>query len=177
MADQSESRVQGVAASAEDASSVHRDPGVWAPRLTRLLDEQLALYRRLDEMGAEQSGLIERGETDALLRLLNKRQSVIAEITRLNAEVEPFARDWERLLSSLGADVRESLSTRLREIDELVSRIADRDEADRVSLEKRREVVSKDLGAQSRQRSAVRAYGGPASAPSGASPRFQDRKG
>lgn len=158
-----------------DMPGGHGDPAVWGPRLGRLLDQQLALYRKLDDLGARQSSLVECGETDELLSLLSERKSVIGRITALNAEIEPFARGWATLLEALGRMEREAIAGRLAQIDELVARITERDDADRAALERRREVVSGELKTASRTRSAVHAYAKPADP--AVPPRFQDREG
>jgi chaperonin cofactor prefoldin len=158
------------------ADAQHRDPQRWLPRLNRVLDQQTDLYRQLNELGQAQSNHIEQGDTDALLTTLARRQSLINQIARLNTDVEPFAKDWPTLLSKLPTEQRDDLKARIDTLDTLVADIAQRDESDRASLERKRNQISSDLRSVSNQRSAVNAYAGQA-ANANPAPRYQNRQG
>jgi len=149
-------------------------PDAWVPRLLTVLDTQLDLYNALDTLGSKQSELIASGDTDALLSVLGKRQTVIEHVTELNTALEPFTAAWPELLRTLPAQHREAIAQRLTTLDATVERIRRRDDDDRASLERQRQVVSRELSSAGKQRSAVSAY---AKSGGGAGARYQDREG
>ena len=151
-------------------------PEAWLPELLRVLDRQTHLYQRLDALGSEQSTHIKNSATDKLLSTLAKRQAVIDDITALNQHAEPFANDWPTLLDALPAEQRPGLRQRIDRLENLISRIAERDEADRATLEARRKEISADLSSMSNQRSAMNAYAG-AAPNTNPTPRYQNRQG
>jgi hypothetical protein len=157
------------------AVELRDDADAWAPRLVSVLDTQLELYQALDTLGQRQSELIANGETDALLTVLGKRQTIVDQVTKLNGALEPFTNAWPRLLKTLPGQHREAISGRLGRLDELVTRINERDEADREALAGRRAEVAKELGDTGRQRSAASAYARQSQQPH--TPRYQDREG
>lgn len=158
-----------------DAPSTHEQPGVWAPRLARVLDEQCRLYEQLDELSQHQSECVESGETELLLDVLAQRQGVVEQVTEVNGLLEPFVSKWDSLADALDESQRENLRGKLARLDELVDRITKRDESDRVKLEAQKGKVAEELGSAVRQKNAAAAYGRNANQQQGA--RFQDRQG
>ncbi len=148
----------------------------WFDALAALLDQQIVLYSELDALGAEQSRHVAGGETEQLLSVLARRQGVVERLTRLSGELEPYAERWDTLLPTLEAARREQLRERTDRIDELVRTIAERDEADRRTLESNRDTASGELNRVNTQRSAHSAYAS-AAQPASTSPRYQNRQG
>ncbi|MFI4856053.1 MAG: flagellar export chaperone FlgN [Phycisphaerales bacterium JB065] len=157
------------------APSPHEQPGVWAPRLARVLDEQCRLYEQLDELSQHQSVCVESGETELLLDVLAQRQGVVEQVTEVNGLLEPFVSRWDSLAGALDDSQRDALRTKLARLDELVERISKRDEEDRQKLEAQKGQVAKELGSAVRQKNAAAAYGRSGGVQPG--PRFQDRQG
>lgn len=154
-------------------SETYDNPRTWVPRISRLLDRQLGLYARLDELSKSQTVHIENDETDELLAVLSRRQSVIEDITKVNEELGPFRDRWGVLSKSLDDRERGELRERLEALETLVDSISQRDEADRRTLESRRRRVGSEMESLTRGRGAVNAYQkDPRSAP-----RYQDRQG
>lgn len=140
-------------------------------RVEELLELQRQLFERLEALGARQGGLIDSDDSVGLLELLAHRQRLVDGIAELNATLEPFRARWGAVLGSLPEVERERVNRRLDALSELAGRIAERDEADRVRLAKRRDAVAAELTQVSRGRGAVAAYG------TGQAPaRFQDRE-
>lgn len=152
----------------------HADPERWAPRLARLLDEQVAVYAELDGLSVQQGACIDAEDGDALLVVLARRQGLIERLEKLNQEVEPFRREWARLGPSLAAPQRDGLRARFEAIGKLVASITARDEADRRRLEADRLRLAGAIEHAGRARGAVGAYAAPAG---GVGPVFQDLKG
>lgn len=151
------------------------DPDVWAPWLGRLLDRQFALYQRLEVLSRDQSAMIVCGDTESLLKILGRRQEVIDEIESLNAHAEPVLGRWEELSASLPERYRAEFRRKTEAIDHAVAAIAERDEADRLAMERERNAIADELSASTSARVAIRAYGAGGGAIGGAS--FQDRRG
>ncbi|GAB4550771.1 MAG: hypothetical protein Tsb0013_12640 [Phycisphaerales bacterium] len=151
------------------------NPDLWLPRLARILDDQIALYRSLSELSSRQSSIIETGETDALLSVLGQRQSLVERITDLNEELEPFTQRWDELSCRLSDDRKAGIRERLDALDVLVGEIARRDERDRLALERQRDAVSTELKGNAQNRGALNAYAAASRQPH--VPRYQDRKG
>lgn len=148
-------------------------PDRWRTRLERIIDEQGALYARLDSLSERQSALIRDDDTDALLCVLGERQAVIDRLAELGEEFAPFQRRWRELMGELDESSREAFNRRIDDMAERVNAIAQRDERDREALDERRSRIAGDLKGLSTGRGAVAAY-----ARSGAAgPRYQDRQG
>ncbi|MCB9842923.1 MAG: flagellar export chaperone FlgN [Phycisphaeraceae bacterium] len=152
----------------------YENPRTWVPRISRLLDRQLGLYARLDELSKSQTAHIERDETDELLAVLSRRQSVIEDITKVNEELGPFRDRWQSLSGALDEREKGELRSRLEALESLVDAIAQRDDADRRALESRRQRVGTELSGLTRGRGAMNAYQKDSR---GAGPKYQDRRG
>ena len=155
----------------------HSHPDVWAPRLVRVLDHQIELYVELERLSSRQSDLVQGDEPDALLDLLARRQVLVEQVTHLNLQLEPFTRQWESLVERLSSAQRDSIAQRTDRLDELIGAITARDEADRRTLESRRQSVASEINGLSNKRAAVAAYHGAPGPRSPVAPRFQDREG
>lgn len=148
-------------------------PERWLPRLLRLLDRQLALCAGLDSMSERQSELVATGDGPAVLEVLVARQPLVDELVSVAGELEPFVRTMGALIPALAAGDRAEVIGRIGRIDEHLSTISARDEADGESLRVQRERAGRELAELSRGRSALSAYGDVP--PQG--PAFQDRQG
>jgi flagellar biosynthesis/type III secretory pathway chaperone len=157
------------------AGDVHRDPRSWLPRLTRLLDEQIGVYEQLGALAQEQHACVESGDTDALLRILGRRQQLIDDLASRNTELEPFVSRWNDLAQAVSEDDRAALRARIERVETLVDQIAKQDEADHAALEQRRQATAGQMQSLASKRSAVAAYGGP-QGQSGGAARYQDRR-
>lgn len=164
------------ARSPQSGVPAHTDPEVWAPRLARLLDDAIALYERLDELGRRQADLIESGDHDALLGVLGERQGLVDRITAHAADLDPFTSHWSTLEPSLSEQHRRGLRPRLERLGELMRKIVERDEADHHRLAAMRDAAAKDLATIDRSQRATTAYSNQPSSKT-ATPRFQDRTG
>ncbi len=158
----------------ESGAADHCDPRLWGPRLQRILDRQHDLFGRLNELSLAQRLLIEQEDTDGLLDLLARRQSIIEQIDRTNEEVAPFSDAWERLSAQLPEATRLSLRERFEAVAALVSAIATRDEHDRALLSRRRDSIGDDLQNMGRSRGAMAAYARTADP---VDPVFKDERG
>lgn len=148
------------------------DPAAWFPRLLRLLDRQIDLAARLDELSQQQTELVAAGDGPGVLDILVRRQPLVDELVAVAGELEPFTRAMGELLPRLAAPERADIIARIARVDELLSTINARDEADGHSLQQQRHKLGQELADLSKTRPALNAYSQPHSAPA-----FQDRVG
>ena len=99
-------------------------------RLTELLTQQRDAYRRLRDLAMTQRGAIESDQTEALLRILGDRQRAIAELTEINAELEPFRSRWDQTRQTMEPTERLNVSDLVAEVQQLLVAILDQDEGD-----------------------------------------------
>ncbi len=133
-------------------------------RLLALLERQLSLYQDLAGLSQEQAPLVAQGETDALLRLLGRREQCIGSLRQVNTELEPFRLRWIEWLPALTQDQKAHIAGMTDRIKSLRDQIVQQDERDCQSLRRERERVSAQMSRQQYAGSAARAYRGGAPA-------------
>ncbi len=151
----------------------HTDPSRIAARLTTVLEEHEALYKRLTALSEKQSGLIDEDKTDELLGVLAERQRVVDRLLSVGEELKPFQARWDDLLAQLDTDRREVLRTKVQAIQQAAKLVNERDDHDRARLAAQRKQLAEEIAGVGKKRGAVNAYGGK----QGPTPRYQDRQG
>jgi hypothetical protein len=129
----------------------------------RQLIEQLEVHRALcgmlDAISQRQGQIVAQGEAGAILAVLAERESVIEELSRSNARIEPLRRVWDSVVSSVEASQRDDVAERIEALAGLIGAVSERDNLDRQALEQRRDAVVAELRAMETQRKAVGTYG------------------
>lgn len=143
-----------------------------AQAIARLIDEQVGLYEELDRLSEHQHSIIENDDTDAILRVLGDRDAVIGRIRDVSARLTPYHARWSEHVDLLPEQERARLRARLSSVEAMMQRIAERDEADRIVMQERREALGGQLSGVRRSGAAMAAYG---RAPT-KGPRYQDRE-
>jgi hypothetical protein len=141
--------------------------------LESLLEQQEALFTKLDELSGSQARLIEGDHTDRLLDVLAARQVVVEEIAVITRRLDPWRSRWSDFVALLDEHQRDRVRQRVDSVAALAQRIAERDEKDRELMEARKESIATTIGQVHRGRGAMAAYGGQRP---GDGPRFQDRE-
>lgn len=144
-----------------------------ARQLTELLQQQRDLYRRLRELAEGQSQAVRDDQPESLLRILGQRQRLIHELTQVNAMLEPYRSQWDKLREGLEPAERLRVSELVDEVQALLAQILQQDEGDCDMLKKRSgevrgEASAVALGRKVNTAYAMRSYGAPVS-------RFVDR--
>jgi hypothetical protein len=98
---------------------------------------------------------------------------VIDSVQGLNAEMEPFRRDWDAQVARLSEPRRARVREMVQQVQHLIARVTQRDERDGAMLGRQREQVAAQMEGVARGRGAVSAYGAGAAA-GGAM--YQDRR-
>jgi hypothetical protein len=115
------------------------------PRLLKLLEEQRSVYGRLRGLSRRQRALIAGDDPDALLELLNERGGLVQTLTRLNAELTPFRRDWNATYAKLPAALQQRAKALVNDIEALMSDITKKDSEDEALLSARKSAVGNQL--------------------------------
>lgn len=145
----------------------------WRDRLVALVERQSALYASLDALSQHQTMLVEAGDAQGVLEVLQSRQGLLDELAKIAEEQRPLRERWANSLSTIDAQTRERMAQRVRAIERLAAEISERDERDRELLAAQRDGIASALSTVGATRRAVSAYG--VSPEPGA--RFQDREG
>lgn len=153
------------------------DPVQWLSSLNKVLDEQAMLCQGLEALSREQSQFLSRGDTDALLVVLERRQPIVDRIMQINQQLEPFRVRRDVLLARLKPLDRDGVVQRVAKIAALVESVRARDDQDRVLVERMRGAVTDELAGLSRARGAAAAYASSGAGYTSSGPRFQDRQG
>lgn len=141
-------------------------------RAITLLEEQRGVFERLEELARSQGELIEQDRTEELLALMGERQELIERAGAIAGELQPMRAGWDAIAGDASDAERAAVAGLARAVDALIGRIVEADRRDEQRLGARRAELSMELGGLSRGRSASNAYAGP----SGARPRYQDRR-
>ena len=129
-----------------------------AEELTGLLDRQVALDRQLSLLAQEQGRLIAAGQTDLLLAILARRQTVITDLSQANQELQPFRTRWSELTTSFTAGQRDKVNALLEQIGALRAAIQQQDDRDCQQLTQSRNALGKELHHANHAGHAMNAY-------------------
>ena len=98
---------------------------------------------------------------------MSERQHVVDDIARLCIRIEPLRRMWDELLPKVDAAHRTEIDSRVAAMTSMLHAVRDRDDADRRTLESRRDEIRQELQRLESSKRAVGAYGQPAAASTG----------
>jgi hypothetical protein len=129
-----------------------------ATQLLALLGQQRDLYDRLRDLSERQRNLISGERPEMLLDILRDRQSLVMALARVNEELSPYRRDWERTYSRLNAETRASVGVLLNRINGTLQAILRTDHEDGALLAARKQAVGRAMDEVSDNRVANAAY-------------------
>jgi hypothetical protein len=102
------------------------------------LEAQVGCYRRLARLAERQHLFVQSGQTDQLLETLQKRQTVLDQITTLERTIGPVKPRWGAFVAGLPGDRRESAQAMMAQTRSLLEQITKSDLNDSVVLQQRR---------------------------------------
>jgi hypothetical protein len=102
------------------------------------LESQVGCYNKLARLAELQHLHVQKGETDQLLAVLQRRQEVLDQIAALEQTIGPEKRRWNDYLASLSSDERLSAETLLGETRRLLEQITTADRNDTIVLQQRK---------------------------------------
>lgn len=132
-----------------------------AERLIALLRRQAELYGRLRNLSEQQRTLIAGDRPELLLSVLSERQTIVSDLSKNNAALAPFRRQWDELYPSMPEAQREQARVLLGEINGVAGAILRSDEEDYSLLNTKKNEVGRAMSGISGARAAATAYGRP----------------
>lgn len=140
-------------------------------RFGRVVEEQLSVCRRLEELCAAQSEMVEAGNGEGLLRVLGEREGLVERLRGLTEDAAALRRGVAP--EAIGERTREKLD----ELAAMLERIGRSDERDQAAMERKRDEAATELATIGRRRGALSSYSrGTTKRGGGVDPRFQDRE-
>jgi hypothetical protein len=102
------------------------------------LESQVGWYNKLAKLAELQHVYVQKGETDELLTVLQKRQEVLDQISALEQTIGPVKRTWNDYLAGLPAEDRVEAERLLGETRRLLEQITTADRNDSIVLQQRK---------------------------------------
>ena len=121
------------------------------------LQRQLEKYREMIGLVASQRAVFASMDVDAILGLIERKRSILAEVDALEAELAPMKSDWAKVRSTFSADEARAIESTLDETQGVLRELVRLEDEGRALLEKRREqkaVVLEQMMNRSRARGA-----------------------
>ena len=122
------------------------------------LESQVACYQKLAKLAELQHQYVQKGETDELLTVLQRRQEVLDQIASLEQIIAPAKRRWTEYLAELTPDQRVSAETLLAETRRLLEQITTADRNDTIVLQQRKLNLGKQINKTSAARAVNKTY-------------------
>ncbi len=131
-----------------------------AEKLISLLNRQVSIYTRLEQLSGRQRGLIAAEDQQQLLALLAERQKLVDELGVLNQGLIPLQKYWRAHRETIAPSLRAEADQLVRRAGEILQRILGADEQDARILSARKAQTAKEMTALAQGRQAFKAYGG-----------------
>jgi hypothetical protein len=116
------------------------------------LEQQVSCYQRLAKLAELQHEHVQQNQTELLLDVLGKRQSVLEQVALLDGAIAAARRHWSQYAANLDATSRDRAEFLLAETRRLLEQITTADRADAMVLQQRK----LNLGRQIHQATAAR---------------------
>jgi hypothetical protein len=110
------------------------------------LEQQLICYQRLAKLAELQHEHVRQGQTDALLTVLTRRESVLDELKRLEQIIEPARRQWTEYVNKLDVTLRVKAEGLMASVRELLLQITSADRDDVMVLQHRKFNLGQQIG-------------------------------
>jgi hypothetical protein len=130
------------------------------------LETQVGCYRRLARLAEQQHLFVQSGQTDELLKTLQKRQEVLDQITCCERTIGPVKPRWSAFVAELPQPRKTAAESMMAETRKLLEQITTADRNDSIVLQQRRanlgRQINKTMAAKVINRKyTVSAYGAP----------------
>lgn len=131
---------------------MHSDPVITA------LHEQVACYQRLAKLAELQHEHVQQSQTEALLEVLQRRQEVLDQVSRLEQIIVAAKKRWGEYVGTLKSDQRAQAERLLAETRRLLEEITTADRNDALILQQRKLNLGKQLSQASAAKQVNRNY-------------------
>ncbi len=122
------------------------------------LEEQLGCYQRLAKLAEMQHEFVQQGQTDALLSVLTRRESVLEDVARLEQVIAPAKRQWTEYAKKLDAASKTKAESLLASTRALLEQITAADRDDVMVLQHRKFNLGQQIGQAKTARQVNRTY-------------------
>lgn len=129
-----------------------------ADMILEALEEQLNCYQLLAKLAELQHVHVQQNQTEGLLEVLERRQTVLDEITRLEKLIGPAKRNWSDYVLQIETCVREKAEGLLTETRRLLEQITHADQNDALVLQQRKLNLGKQINQTTSARQINRNY-------------------
>jgi seryl-tRNA synthetase len=128
----------------------------WPSSLLDVLERQRDIVGQLSQLAEAQTALMDSSQTDRLLELLGRRQSLIDEFTNTQVQLNELTQEMK--LATVGSSQRERIKTLIDEIGAKLAHVMQRDEQDQALLRRNCDSMKAELASLGAGRQARSAY-------------------
>jgi hypothetical protein len=129
------------------------------------LQQQVVCYQKLAKLADLQHQYVQKGQTDDLLGVLQRRQEVLDQIAAFEQTVAPAKRGWNDYLAGLAMEDRLSAESLLAETRRLLEQITVADRNDTIVLQQRKLNLSQQINKRTVARNINKNYAAAAYGP------------
>lgn len=122
------------------------------------LQQQLDCYRKLARLAEAQRDHVQQGSVEALLQLLQNRQAVLDELSRLQQVLAPVRKEWSRVMAAIAPERRAQAEQLVIQSRQLLEQITRSDQDDVMLLQQRKLNLGRQIGHAAATRQVNRAY-------------------
>ena len=130
----------------------------WSRDMDDALREQEGILETLLQLARQQRAMVESGDTDALVRLLDRRRTLVAQLERSQLILRDVNRDLSAATAMLSKNERDQIRTRVAANQTRLDEILTRDADDTTALQERLGGIRSELSGVSGTQRARRAY-------------------
>lgn len=130
--------------------------------VARFLDglrRQRAKYAEMAAVAADQRRALETSDMDALLGIVERKRTLLADIAAIDRDVAPVRAGWDTLKASVDAATARDIEREVSAIRDLLKDLVRQEDEGRVALERQRETAAVDLKSLLAKAKARGAYG------------------
>ncbi len=122
------------------------------------LQQQVVCYQKLAKLAELQHQHVQKGETDELLNVLQRRQEVLDQISAFEKVIVPAKRAWAEYLATLTDEQRLTAETLMGETRRLLEQITAADRNDTIVLQQRKLNLGKQINKTTAARAVNKTY-------------------
>ncbi|WP_419192506.1 flagellar export chaperone FlgN [Kolteria novifilia] len=107
--------------------------------------QEQACYTSLLDLSRRQRSIIESGDVDALMNVLQEKQRVLNRVTSIEKKLRPYKENWPRLKQGFDENDRQVVSEALRTVEELLAELIASEKESEDLLRGQRDEVRQEL--------------------------------
>ncbi len=141
------------------------DAKVFGEQMLDLLKRQHQYFLELQKLSQEQRALIKAQQSEDLLRLLAKRQTIVNAIGVLHQQSAPYREQWTGMKDHLPAPLRQNIALLLTQLQQMLNSIIEQDQQDCQELSAAKQQVGAELQQANKAQAANAYYSQPKNTP------------